>query len=481
MNTLGPGAHVCQIYDEDAEEQEAVIAPFLKAGLDAGEQVFYVSDDSSGADVRRWLDRAGVDTSERISAGALMLRTREQWRPAGELDWARHAEQVTPIISEARRLGFAGIRFGFEATWTLDPDIPAGALRDWESTVSTLLDPDFPTRVVCQYSRRRMSADVLKSALATHAAVVVGNDLSWNPYYEASFVLRDASDDDRVTWMISQIQAGSVSANLREQRIRSDGVLAAAAGDFAQREVHRDGAERSAKSLQLANDATEELLTLVSHELRTPLTVIAGMATYLSQDGGSAELRQEATREIVSATRRMARAVENMLLLSHFEHDASEPEPILAQEILNEALALHADQSPFAVVDHVDAASREILVGVRSWSVIALANLLHNAEQYGDGYERNRVELERLGDEVQFRVCNSGRVFSDDEYESFFAPFFRGADIKETIPGAGLGLTTARRLAEAQGGRLLARERPEGGGSMFTLALPAYTGDLTER
>lgn len=480
MNTLEPGAHLCLFYDDDPEEQAPVMAPFLKAGLDAGERVIYISDDGTPDAVRRWLDRSGVDTRDRIETGALLLWTREHWRQPGELNSDRNAGQVKDAITDAQNLGFEGVRFGVEMTWTLNPGIPAESLSHWESAINTLFTPEFPARIICQYSRKRLSPDALRVALATHLAVIVGNDLSWNPYYDAPFVFRDASDDDGVSWMISHIQAASVSANVREQRIRSEAVIAAADGNSAEREAHREDADRFAKSLQLANDAKEELLTLVSHELRTPLTLIAGMTTYLSRDDAPPELRREATREIVSATRRMARAVENMLLLSHFEHDASESEPILAQEILNEALALHAGQSPFAVVDQIGDASREIVVGVRSWSVVALANLLHNAEQYGDGREPNHVELERLDDEVQLRVCNSGRVFSDDEYEALFAPFFRGADIKETIPGAGLGLTTARRLAEAQGGRLLAGQRLDGRGSMFTLALPAYTGDLTE-
>ena len=114
------------------------------------------------------------------------------------------------------------------------------------------------------------------------------------------------------------------------------------------------------------------------------------------------------------------------------------------------------------------------VLAVERWSVLAFGNLLHNASQYGDPSEAPLVELVRHEDEVQFRVCNAGPVFTENQYNAMFEPFFRGPNIAQRFPGAGLGLTTSRKLAEAQGGRLLAGPRPDHRGSMFTLALPAF-------
>jgi signal transduction histidine kinase len=52
-----------------------------------------------------------------------------------------------------------------------------------------------------------------------------------------------------------------------------------------------------------------------------------------------------------------------------------------------------------------------------------------------------------------------------------FEPFYRGTPNRQ-VGGTGLGLPIARRAAELQGGALTYHPRP-GGGSIFTLLLPA--------
>ena len=52
-----------------------------------------------------------------------------------------------------------------------------------------------------------------------------------------------------------------------------------------------------------------------------------------------------------------------------------------------------------------------------------------------------------------------------------FDRFWRG-DTSRTTPGSGLGLAIARGLVEAQGGRIWAENRPEGG-ARIAFTLPA--------
>jgi two-component system sensor histidine kinase KdpD len=61
---------------------------------------------------------------------------------------------------------------------------------------------------------------------------------------------------------------------------------------------------------------------------------------------------------------------------------------------------------------------------------------------------------------------------SEDERGRIFEPFYRPPGVPPDIRGHGLGLSIARGLAEAQGGTVRFSPRP-GGGSIFSLALPA--------
>jgi signal transduction histidine kinase len=53
-----------------------------------------------------------------------------------------------------------------------------------------------------------------------------------------------------------------------------------------------------------------------------------------------------------------------------------------------------------------------------------------------------------------------------------FEPFFRSAR-STGVPGSGLGLPLAARIAAAFGGRVAAENRPDGG-ARFTVTLPAH-------
>lgn len=97
-----------------------------------------------------------------------------------------------------------------------------------------------------------------------------------------------------------------------------------------------------------------------------------------------------------------------------------------------------------------------------------LVNLLVNAaEASAPGKTVRVVAGPAEGPEVVIRVVDEGCGLSEEVLERLFDPFFT---TKKN--GTGLGLSIAHRLVEAYGGRLTARNRPEGGAE-FTVILPA--------
>jgi C4-dicarboxylate-specific signal transduction histidine kinase len=99
----------------------------------------------------------------------------------------------------------------------------------------------------------------------------------------------------------------------------------------------------------------------------------------------------------------------------------------------------------------------------------ALINLLKNAVEAVAGRPDAQIGLVvRVDDgQVTIAVEDNGPGLAEDEPEAAFTPFFT------TKPGgAGVGLTLARQVALAHGGRLDYARR-EGGGASFTILLPA--------
>ncbi|TAK05981.1 MAG: GAF domain-containing protein [Candidatus Manganitrophaceae bacterium] len=203
--SLRDGDHLCLIYEKDPAEQMPALVPFIKQGLETGEQCIYIADDQTVDQVTGALQSGGVDVARERNRGALLLWTREEWRQPGELDSEKKAAQVRRFIDAALSAGFSGIRFAVEMTWTLGPDISAARLKHWEATINRIFVPGFPGRIVCQYSRSRLPAAVVETSLSTHPLVILGPQVSPNPFYEASLILDGPSEAGKLNLMLSEL------------------------------------------------------------------------------------------------------------------------------------------------------------------------------------------------------------------------------------------------------------------------------------
>ena len=102
-----------------------------------------------------------------------------------------------------------------------------------------------------------------------------------------------------------------------------------------------------------------------------------------------------------------------------------------------------------------------------------LHNLLTNALRHTPSDGAIAVVVSPGGAEVTVAVEDTGEGVGEDARERMFERFWRG-ESSRTSPGSGLGLAIARALVEAQGGRIWAENRREGGARVaFTLPAAA--------
>jgi len=191
IENLSPGDHLCLFYDKDPAEQMPALIPFTQQALVSDEQFIYIADDQTTDHLASHLKQSGIDVAAESKRSRLLLWTRKEWRQPGELNSDKKAAQVRHFISQAARLGFKGIRFAVEMTWTLGPDIRADKLEHWEATINTLFEPTFPVHIICQYNRSRLSPDIMLAALHTHPVAIVGQNIFPNSYYQAPLLLKE--------------------------------------------------------------------------------------------------------------------------------------------------------------------------------------------------------------------------------------------------------------------------------------------------
>ncbi|HEV2499382.1 MAG TPA: HAMP domain-containing sensor histidine kinase [Terriglobia bacterium] len=220
----------------------------------------------------------------------------------------------------------------------------------------------------------------------------------------------------------------------------------------------------------------------VSHELRTPLAVICSAAENLA-DGVVAVPEQVKNYGglIRDEGRRLSEMVGQVLGFAAGQagQRAYHQQPVDMVEVAESTLAsiLPALESSQVVVEkHFERGIPPVL-GDPSALGRCLQNLISNAIKYGgeDHWIGFRAETTRTrhGDEVSVIVEDHGRGIDSADLPHIFEPFYRGKNGGAAhIHGTGLGLSLAKDMAEAMGGRLSVKTTP-GKGSQFILHLPA--------
>jgi len=100
-----------------------------------------------------------------------------------------------------------------------------------------------------------------------------------------------------------------------------------------------------------------------------------------------------------------------------------------------------------------------------------LGNLVSNAIRYTPAGGEVRVSARAEPDRFWLEVSDSGIGIPLEEQGKIFSPFYRGDETRRIKQGMGLGLSIARDLVEAHGGKLEVLSTP-GMGSSFTFWIP---------
>ena len=240
-----------------------------------------------------------------------------------------------------------------------------------------------------------------------------------------------------------------------------------------------DDLQRVNEELRRSNQIKTTFVSVINHEMRTPVTAILGYAELLLNDKTPLPpLQLDTMRRIQHQGQRLANLANNLLDISRLE------EGTLSLDLQALDVAAIVDQTVAAVRPMAE--QKHILVEVDLPGMLpdiygdsqrveqVLANLLNNAVKYTPD-TGSVIVTARAGDPagmVSISVTDTGVGIPADLLPHVFDRFYRAEhDLRMNIVSVGLGLSIAKRLIEAQGGRIWA-ESEEGHGSTFTFALP---------
>jgi signal transduction histidine kinase len=243
-----------------------------------------------------------------------------------------------------------------------------------------------------------------------------------------------------------------------------------------------------------AERAKGKFITTVSHELRTPMTSVKGYLDLLI--GGMAGEINATHKRFLSTIKinadRMINIINNMIYVSELEGTPFQlsVKPTDVSEQVNEAVDAIREQLEVRDL----ALSLEVAGDLPPVSADPtrlrqiLDNLLSNAYKftYPGGQIKIVAQLHE-GDEMEadssglpactatgvlVSVADTGVGIAPEEQEKIFEPFYRAENPLEVeASGVGVGLTIARSLVQAHGGRMWVESEP-GQGSVFYFTLP---------
>ena len=443
---MGPGDHVCWIYETD-KQFRAMVTPFLCQGLEQDEKVIYIVDELSAERVLNYLQEEAVPIDPYLASGQLrILGVEETYMRTGGFEPDDMIELLRKETECSLTEAYSALRLISEMTWTCRIS-GLEKLTEYEAKLSDFIQSN-KCLAICQYNMRVFDPAVLLDVLCTHPLCVVGTEVYENPYYMplADILSPDMPEAKLRNWL----------DNMAE-RNRIDQALSTLAGGIAHNFNNLNMGIRGNTSLMLFGTdpvhpnykklKTIEKLVQKGSRLITQLLGYAGEGGYKIKRIGLNKMVREALNTFVDDRT----GIQIHLKLADNLYGIMADHGQMEQVLLN------------LFVNAFDAMPQggELTVGTM--------NLTHE-NMTGKPYKP------KPGNYILLTVKDTGVGIDKNAMKHIFEPFF---STKGVGKGMGLGLASVYGIIKAQGGYIDVYSK-NGHGTTFKVYLPASEKQATE-
>ena len=231
--------------------------------------------------------------------------------------------------------------------------------------------------------------------------------------------------------------------------------------------------DEMAESLDRSERTKKQMIADVSHELRTPLAAVRSALEGL-RDGliePSAETLASLHDKILLTTR-LVRDL-HQLTLADAGRLSIQPMACRVEELIStivETIGVQLEDSEIRLDCRVSPDLPDVIVDRQRIEQVLL-NLLANAIRHTPPGGALSVSAVVHTEGVQLNVCDTGPGLTEADLIHVFDRFYQADDARTSEGGAGLGLSIAKALVDAHGGRIWAENSPVGG-ACFHMILP---------
>ncbi|HEY1456146.1 MAG TPA: PAS domain-containing sensor histidine kinase [Candidatus Dormibacteraeota bacterium] len=245
--------------------------------------------------------------------------------------------------------------------------------------------------------------------------------------------------------------------------------------DTTQKHAAELAALANLAELEKLNHLKSEFTSMVSHEFRTALTGIQGMSELINGGNIEAAEVQEYSGYILKEAERVNRLITDMLDLDRLE--AGKMTMRMQPVDLNATIENVVERTRAVSTTHEFAtqlASGElVVVGDADRLIQVLSNLISNAVKYSPKGSQILITSRLADDGAEVSVTDHGIGIPAEFIDQLFGRFERYEQNPGKVIGTGLGLAITRQIVQMHRGRIWV-ERAQGGGSVFSFAIPVH-------
>ncbi len=228
------------------------------------------------------------------------------------------------------------------------------------------------------------------------------------------------------------------------------------------------------------NEFKSHFATMVAHELRSPVsgaqslvrTMLRGMAGEMSPQ------QSELLGRVNIRLDFLLMLINDLLTLAASKslEDEKPLEAVEVDKVMERVIERHAEDAKEKHIDLQIPPSHPTLrvKATPDGLDTILRNLLCNAVKYTPPEGRVQILIDQEGDEVKFRISDTGIGIAPEDIPHIGEEFFRAKEVhRKGIVGTGLGMSIAKQFIDRFGGQLHI-ESQLGQGTTFTVTLPVW-------
>jgi PAS domain S-box-containing protein len=217
VEDLRTGDNACFIYDSE-QEYQAVMASFVRTGIEHRQRLVYLHDMRSPDSVRSMLRDAGVDVDHaEFREQVLFVPAKQIYARGAGYSYERVLDQLHAMTALALADGWSALRVTSEMTWVLRQTQGTERLLAHEGRMASFYR-NSAALGMGQFDRGKFPAEALLDVLLAHPVAVLGTEAVHNFYHTPQVEVSGGwrSEATLAKWLSSLKERKRATENMRE-------------------------------------------------------------------------------------------------------------------------------------------------------------------------------------------------------------------------------------------------------------------------